>query len=270
RPRELRADRHPDPMPHWRERSRIDHLAHEAAGERAAHPSREREAVDDRRAVLVEHRDQIVAHARRMDRTVLVGLLVLLANLRLESGAGLRDFFGPFGAPVLREVELELLDPVDELAQHQLRIADDRHVDADLPSDSRGRRVDLDIFGLIGPGRRLAEMLAAPEAETDREHHVGAAGERLLERAANREWMLLRDCALARAAGVDRNRRQLDELADLRAGLRPEQAVPAGDQRTLRGVQQLDRAIDVRRIAGRADIIGGEAPRALALPLLAV
>src|SRR5208337_3219181 len=102
-----------------------------------------------------------------------------------------------------------------------------------LPSDSRRRGIDLDVLGLVGPGRRLAEMLAAPETEADCEHHVGAAGERLLERTANRQRMLFRDRALTGAARVDRDVGQLDELAHLGARLRPEQSVAAGDQRAL-------------------------------------
>ena len=97
-------------------------------------------------------------------------------------------------------------------------------------------------------------------------HHVGAAGERLLERAANRQRMLLGHDALAGAARVDRNVGQLDELAHLGAGLRPEHAVAACDQRTLGRHQHLERAIDLRGIAGRADVVHRELARALALP----
>ena len=61
-------------------------------------------------------------------------------------------------------------------------------------------------YGRVGvPRRRLAEVLAAPEPEADREDHVGAARERLLPRAAHGERVVLRHGALRGAAGVDRN-----------------------------------------------------------------
>ena len=113
---------------------------------------------------------------------------------------------------------------------------------------------------------RLPEMLTAPEAEADCEHNVGAAGERLLERAANRQWMLFGHDALAGAARVDRDVGQLDELAHLGTRLRPEQSVTAGNQRTLSRHQQLERAIDLRRISRGANVVDRKLARALALP----
>ena len=109
-------------------------------------------------------------------------------------------------------------------------------------------------------------MLAAPETEADRDHHVGAAGERLLERAANRQRMLFGHDALAGAARVNRDVGQLDELAHLGARLRPEHAVAACDQRALGRHQHLERAIDLRGIARRADVVDRELARAFALP----
>ena len=109
-------------------------------------------------------------------------------------------------------------------------------------------------------------MLAAPEAEADREDHVGAAREGLLECAANRQRMLLGDDALAGAARVNRDVGQLDELAHLGARLRPEQTVAAGNQRALGRHQHLERAIDLGGIGRGADVVDSKLARALALP----
>src|SRR5260370_16099543 len=115
-----------------------------------------------------------------MNRLVFGDLRVLFFDLIVEASASFPDLLHPWRGFVLREVELEFLDPVDHLTEHDFRITDHRQVGVNLPSDSRRGRIDLDIFGLVGPGRRLAEMLAAPKAEADCEYDVGAAGERLL------------------------------------------------------------------------------------------
>src|SRR5215472_17884918 len=98
-----------------------------------------------------------------MNRLTLLDLRVLLLDLIVEARARLPHLLVPRRALVLREVELEFFGTIDQLAQHDLGIADDGQVGIDLPSDSRRRRVDLDVLALVGPGRRLAEMLAAPE-----------------------------------------------------------------------------------------------------------
>src|SRR5260370_7591085 len=139
-----------------------------------------------------------------MNRMVLGDLRVLFLDLVVEAIASFQDLLDPWRGFVLREVEVEFLDAVDHLTQHDFRITDHRQVRVDLPSDSRRGRIDLYVLGLVGPGRRLPEMLTAPEAEADCEHDVGAAGERLLEGAANRDRMLLGDCALAGTAGPNR------------------------------------------------------------------
>src|SRR5262249_15307472 len=108
-------------------------------------------------------------------------------NLSIEALPGRGDFFGPFGIAVFREVELELFNSIDQLAQDELRIADHRQVRVHLPSDPGRSWIDLDVFRLVGPGGRLPEMLTAPEPEPDREHHIRAPGERFLGCAANGE-----------------------------------------------------------------------------------
>src|ERR1700722_15782429 len=232
RPRELRTDTHPDAVTDRRERTRVHHLAHEAACERAAHPSRQREAVDNGGRVFIEHGDQVLAQARGMNRLILRDLRVLLLDLIVEALTRLPDLLDPWRSFVLREVELEFLDPLDHLLQHDLRIADHRQGRVNLPSDACRRGIDLDVLGLVGPGGGWPKMLTAPEAEADREHHVGASRERLLERTANRQRMLLGHYSLSGATRIDRDVRQLDELAHLGARLRPEQSIAAGDQRT--------------------------------------
>src|SRR5215472_6576698 len=172
---------------------------------------------------------------------------------------------GPFGGAVFREVELELFDPINQLAQNQLGVADHRQVRVHLPPDPGRSWIDLDVFPLVGPGWRLPEMFTAPEPEADREHHVRPPGERLLECTANGQWMLFRHGTLARTPRVDRDAGQLDELLHFGARLRPEQSVAAGDQWTLGSVQELHGAIDLGRITLAAHIVGGESACALAL-----
>ena len=113
-------------------------------------------------------------------------------------------------------------------------------------------------------------MLAAPEAEAQRQHDVGATSEGLFEGAANRQRMLLGDRALAGAPRVDRNRGKLDELAQLGTGLRPEDSIAAGDQWTLGRVQQFERAVDLGRVAGRAHVVDREAHPAGTLLLVLI
>src|SRR5262249_55854132 len=117
-PRELRADAHPYAVADGSERASIDHLTHEAASECAAHPSGESEAVDDGGGVLVEHLDEIVTQARRMQRHVRDSFLVLLGDLRIEAGTGRCDFLVPLGVAIPAEIELQLLDAIDHLTQH--------------------------------------------------------------------------------------------------------------------------------------------------------
>ena len=113
-------------------------------------------------------------------------------------------------------------------------------------------------------------MLAAPEAEAQRQHDVGAASERLLEGAANRQRMLFGDRALTGAARVDRDSGKFNELFKFRGRLGPEEPVAAGDQWTLGRVQHLDRLVDLGRVAGRAGIVEIEdLPAALLLGVIA-
>src|SRR5208282_396725 len=95
---------------------------------------------------------------------------------------------------------------------------------------------------------------------------IRASGERLLECAADCEWVLLGDHALSGSAGVDGNAGQLDEFLHLRPGLRPEETIATGDQWPLRRMKHLDRTIDLGRVALRTEIIDRESARAFALP----
>src|SRR5262249_10076270 len=162
-----------------------DHLSGKTADKVLAHPSREREAVDHNRAVLVEHGYQVAHEPRRMDRAVSVKLLCVFGDLALEIRADLGQLLEPLRAAVAGKVELEFLDAIDHLAQHELRIADHRHFRRHLPSDPVRGGIDLDVFSLVVPGLWSSEMLAAPEAETQGKHDVGATGERLFECSAN-------------------------------------------------------------------------------------
>src|ERR1700730_11521956 len=205
-----------------------------------------------------------------MDRTVGVKLFCVLRHLTLEVGADLGQLLDPLRAAIFREVEFEFLYPVDHLTQDELGIADQRNFRRHLPSDATRRRVDLDVFGLVVPGLGAPEVLAAPEAEAQREHDVGAPGEGLLERAPNRQRMLLGHRTLASTPRIDRDGGKLDELAQLGPGLRPEYSVAAGDQRWVGCDQQRERAVDLGRVAGRADVVDRETHPARALLLVFV
>src|SRR5258708_13257488 len=120
-----------------------------------------------------------------------------------------------------REMEVEFFDSRDHLAEHQLRIADQRDLSRHLPSDARCHRVALDILRLIVPGRHPAEMLTAPEAKTQRQHDVGAARERFLKGAANGQRMLLGNRSLAGTPPTDWNRPPPSQFLLLRRSLPP-------------------------------------------------
>src|SRR5260370_25318515 len=110
-----------------------------------------------------------------MNRLVLGDLRVLFLDLVVEAIASFQDLLDPWRGFVLREVELEFLDSVDHLTEHDFRITDHRQVGVDLPSDSRRSRIDLDVFRFVGPGRRLSQMLTPPETEIRRQHHTPPA-----------------------------------------------------------------------------------------------
>src|SRR6185437_5644457 len=205
-----------------------------------------------------------------MDGPVTGEFFSVFDDLALEIGPNLGYFLKPQRVAVLREVELQLLDAVDHLAQHELGIADQRNFSGYLPSDSIRRRIDLDVLGFVVPGFGTPEMLPAPEAEAERQHHVGTPGEWLLKCSANRKRMLFGHRALAGAPRVYRDGREFDEFAQFGSRLRPEQPVAAGYQRSFGRYQQFERAIDLRRIARRANVVNRKASAARALYLVVV
>ncbi len=77
--------------------------------------------------------------------------------------------------------------------------------------------------------------------------------------------MIFGNRPLSGAARVDRNIGQFDELLELGAGMRPEQAVAAHHQRALSGNQHFQRAVDFGRVARGADLVGAEIAGAPAL-----
>ncbi len=190
-----------------------------------------------------------------MDRRLLVHLALAFVDQLLVAGAHLGHLFDPRRAAMPGEVQPQAFRRVDQLAQDQLRVADDGDLGRHLPADAAGHRIGLDVAGLLVPRRRLAEVLAAPEAEADGQHHVGASGERLLPRPAHGQRMILGNRPLARPTRVGGDVRQLDELPQLGARPRPEDAVTAGDQRPLRLQQELEGALDAGGIALRADLV---------------
>src|SRR5260370_30418924 len=95
-------------------------------------------------------------------------------------GPGVGDVLSPLRGAVFGEVELEFLGPVDELAQHQLGVADDRQIGPDLPSDAARGGIDLDVLALFGPRPLLSEMPAGPAPETEGPDHVRVYGQSLL------------------------------------------------------------------------------------------
>src|SRR5260370_8147485 len=108
-------------MAYRRQRSGVDHLAREAAYEILAHPSRQREAVDDHRAILVEYGHEVAGQARRMNWTVARELLRLVGDLLLEIRAHFGEFLGPRRVASLRHAALEFLHSVDHPTPPHLR-----------------------------------------------------------------------------------------------------------------------------------------------------
>src|SRR5262249_57306145 len=139
------------------------------------------------RGAGVEYRDEVARQTVGMNGDVVVGFLFAVADGLLESDARLADLAYPgrvlFGA----EVRWALVHQLDHLPQHQLGVADDGHRGRDVAAEACRRWIDLDILGLRAPGRRLAELLATPEAEADGDHDVRLGGERLLPGAAHRQ-----------------------------------------------------------------------------------
>src|SRR5438094_298150 len=140
-----------------------------------------------------------------MDRHALVHLRLLRAERLFELRAHARHLGQP-GATLTHDPARD--GEVAELPEHELRIADDRHLGRHVPADACGRRVDLDVGCLRVPGGRLAEVLPAPELEADGEDHVGAPGERLLPRPAHGERVVLGERALTRSVNLE-NVRQI-------------------------------------------------------------
>ncbi len=136
-----------------------------------------------------------------------------------------------------------------------------------LPSDARRHWVELDVLGLVVPGRHAA-----------RNAHRSRSGSRASTTSAPpvngflKAPRIASGCssetdALAGAPRIDRDIRQLDELAASRApACDQNSAVAACDQRTLGRDQQFDRAIDFRRIARGADVVERKSRAAFALP----
>src|SRR5437016_1400330 len=222
RARELDPDPHADAVTDGRERPRVHDLPGEARPEPLREPAREREAVDHERRIPVHQLEQIARQARGMDRYAVVHLRFLRAQCLLELRAHARHLGQP-GAALARNPARG--GEVGELPEHELRIADDRHLGRHVPADARGCRVDLDVGRLRVPRRWLAEVFPAPELEADGEDHVGSPGERLLPRPAHGERVVLGERTLTRAAGVHGNREPPRELAQLGRPVRPEDAV---------------------------------------------
>jgi hypothetical protein len=214
-----------------RERPGVDDLAREARDQPLREPARQREAVDHDGRVAREHVEEVAREPRGVDRHRVVRLLRLRLERLVEARARRRDLGEPRAATPAGAVEAERLRARRQLREHELRVADDRHVGGHVPADARRRRVDLDVRRVGVPGGRLAEVLAAPEAEADREDHVGAARERLLPRAADGERIVLGHRALAGAPRVDRDRHPACERLQLGGGVGPEDAVAGDDER---------------------------------------
>ena len=259
RPRELRADRHADAVADRRERPRVDDLAREArANHCVSHPDSVKLSmmiVASRSSTSSRSRTRRsgwIGRASCVSRSPARGALVELRCAR-------RGYLGEPRA-VRAPGAVESRSSPASWRAGEARASDRRRRGprAGTCSPMRvGVGVDLDVGRVGAPCRRLAEVLAAPEAEADRQDHVGATGERLLPCAADGERMVLGHGALAGAARVDGDAGELGERAQLGGGVGPEDAVAGHDQRPL-GARA---ASSVRSIAAGiargAQLVGG-------------
>ena len=187
RPRQLGADRHANAVADGSERPRVDDLPWEPRPEPLGHPARQREAVDHHGGIAIEHLTELAAQAIGMDRALVVRLPLGLGDRALVVLTHLPHLAQPLRLGELPPGEPLSLRGVDQLAQHELGVADHRELRGHVEPDAVRRGVDLNIARLVAPRRRLTELLAAPEAKADRQHDVGAAGEGLLPHAADRQ-----------------------------------------------------------------------------------
>ena len=77
----------------------------------------------------------------------------------------------------------------DHLAQHKLGVADDRDLGCDVGPDPERIGIDLNVRGSRRPGRRLTEVLAAPEPEPETRYHVRPLSKGFLPGASHCERM---------------------------------------------------------------------------------
>ena len=261
---ELRPDPHADAMPDGRQGSRVDDLAGEARTEALREPSRQREAVDHESGIVVHGGDEVVHEARGMDRHGVVHRARLLGESPIERGADVRGRASP--GRIRRAVEAARPGAVQQLGENELRVAGDRDLRRHVPADALRCGVHLDVRGRAVPRGWSAEVLATPELETERQHDVGAARERLLPRAAHGQGMVLRDGALGGTSRVHRDLELRGEGQQLRRGVGPEHPVARDDERA-RGVRErVECAFDGGGVGGAAQLRGGIEARAGELP----
>src|SRR5712691_7452391 len=120
-----------------------------------------------------------------MDRHVVGVLLRAVANQLLVVGTHFRYLLEPGALTLGTKVQFHLFDLIDHLTQDQLGVADDADGGRYVPADPLGAGIDLNVRRFIAPGGWFAELLAAPELEADRQHHISTTSEGLFPRAAD-------------------------------------------------------------------------------------
>ena len=261
---ELGADPHADAVPHRRQGSGVDDLPGEASPEPLREPAGEREAVHHERGVGGHRGDELLDDPRGMDGHGVTDRTGLVGERPAECVTNLGHLAAPRG--VAPAVQTAGHGALEELAQHELRVADDGDLGRHVPADTLGCRIDLHVRRRRVPRRRRSEVLAAPELETDREHDVRAAGEGLLPRAAYRQRVILGNGALARAPRVDRDLEPGGKGEELGRRVGPEYPVARDQQRPLGSRDRVERAFDGRGVAGAPQLRDGIQARAGLLP----
>src|SRR5712691_12003860 len=122
-----------------------------------------------------------------MDRHVVSVLLRAVANQLLVVGTHFSYLLEPGALTFGAKVQFHFLDLVDHLTQDQLGVADDADGGRYVPAHPLRAGIDLDVCCLVTPSGRFAELLAAPELEADRHHHISATSKGLFPRAADRQ-----------------------------------------------------------------------------------
>ncbi len=195
--------RHADAVADRRERAGVDDLAREARREPLRHPAGQREAVDHDGGVAIDHLAQLARQAVRMDRHVRRASASARARRACarKLARTVADLVEPgrvLAAPVERRGAWRRRSAGAAPASGSPTTADlGRHVPADARRRRRRPGCSVASSFQVGGSPKCSPL---QKSKADGEHHVGAAGERLLPGAAHGQRVILRHAPCAGAA----------------------------------------------------------------------